>query len=293
MPQEPQPRNELVRTSGVGCRRLGRNLSTLAPLLIGAVAGAEVNRRATRDLGAAVVAGPGQSRTLTETLCKCVQVHVGVLGGTGPAGRGLAARLASVGIDVTIGSRSVDRAKEICDELTQRWPAYDLKLAAGDNAAAAGAEVVVVATPWDAAAATAKSVAELLAGKVVISMANALAKVGDEFQPLGAAPRVGGGQRAGDRARVARGRRVPPPAGQGTGRPRSSEWRATSSSAPTTRRPPRSPPSSSASSRACARSTPAASPMRRPIEAFAAVLLQLNVRYRTRAAVQLTGIDAT
>ena len=29
-----------------------------------------------------------------------------------------------------------------------------------------------------------------------------------------------------------------------------------------------------------------------PIEAFAAVLLQLNVRYKTRAAVKFTGIDA-
>lgn len=36
-------------------RRFGRNLSTLAPLLVGAVAGAEVNRRATRALGEAVV----------------------------------------------------------------------------------------------------------------------------------------------------------------------------------------------------------------------------------------------
>lgn len=35
--------------------RLGRNLSSLAPLLAGAVAGAEVNRRATRSLGEAVV----------------------------------------------------------------------------------------------------------------------------------------------------------------------------------------------------------------------------------------------
>lgn len=28
-----------------------------------------------------------------------------------------------------------------------------------------------------------------------------------------------------------------------------------------------------------------------PIEAFAAVLLQLNVRYKTRAAVKFTGLD--
>jgi hypothetical protein len=49
-------RNELIRV--VRRRivaRLGRNLSTLAPLLAGAAAGAEVNRRATRSLGEAVV----------------------------------------------------------------------------------------------------------------------------------------------------------------------------------------------------------------------------------------------
>lgn len=42
----------LVRRRLAG--RMGRNLSTLAPLLVGAVAGAEVNRRATRALGQAL-----------------------------------------------------------------------------------------------------------------------------------------------------------------------------------------------------------------------------------------------
>lgn len=37
-------------------RSLGRNLTSLAPLLIGAVAGAQLNRRATRALGEAVAA---------------------------------------------------------------------------------------------------------------------------------------------------------------------------------------------------------------------------------------------
>ena len=37
-------------------RRLGRNLSTMAPFLAGAVAGAELNRRETRSLGEAFVA---------------------------------------------------------------------------------------------------------------------------------------------------------------------------------------------------------------------------------------------
>ncbi len=49
-------RNEVVRLVRRRLMaRLGRNLSSLAPLLAGAVAGAEVNRRATRSLGDAVV----------------------------------------------------------------------------------------------------------------------------------------------------------------------------------------------------------------------------------------------
>lgn len=49
-------RNELVRlVRRRVVARMGRNLSTLAPLFIGAAAGAEVNRRATRALGEAVV----------------------------------------------------------------------------------------------------------------------------------------------------------------------------------------------------------------------------------------------
>src|ERR1700759_3790785 len=48
----------------------------------------------------------------------------------------------------------------------------------------AAAEVVIVAMAWDAAASTAVSVCDALEGKVVISMANALAKVGNEFEAL-------------------------------------------------------------------------------------------------------------
>lgn len=59
-----------------------------------------------------------------------------------------------------------------------------LSLRGGDNDDAASEPLVVVATPWDAAAATAESVAEHLRGKVVITMANALTKVGNELQPL-------------------------------------------------------------------------------------------------------------
>src|SRR5438874_6930313 len=111
-------------------------------------------------------------------------MRVGILGGTGPAGKALAARLASAGIDVVIGSRSRERGEEMCQELRDKWPERDLSLAGGENAEAAGADLVVVATPWDAAATTAASVGEHLADKVVISMANALTRLGEEFVPL-------------------------------------------------------------------------------------------------------------
>jgi len=109
-------------------------------------------------------------------------VKVGILGGTGPAGRALAARLADVGIDVVIGSRSAERGEEISAGLKEKWAGRDFaQVTGGDNEAAAEADIVIVATPWDSAATTAASVAAPLEGKVVISMANALARVGDEW----------------------------------------------------------------------------------------------------------------
>jgi NADPH-dependent F420 reductase len=111
-------------------------------------------------------------------------MEVGILGGTGPAGQALAARLASVGVDVVVGSRSVERATDACEGIAKKWPDLHLPLIPGTNEAAAAAELVVVATPWDAAAPTAASVGKPLAGKVVISMANALTKVGAELRPI-------------------------------------------------------------------------------------------------------------
>jgi hypothetical protein len=106
------------------------------------------------------------------------------LGGTGPAGQGLALRLASVGVTVTVGSRSKERAAEVCTKHCEQWPEHSLDIIPGDNAAAAAADLVVVATPWEAAAPTVSAVADQLRGKVVLSMANALTRVGNEFVPL-------------------------------------------------------------------------------------------------------------
>ncbi len=111
-------------------------------------------------------------------------MHVGILGGTGPAGRGVAVRLAESGAKVILGSREAERAIGIADELRARWPGLTLDIAGADNAGAASADVVIVATPWDSAIATIKPLRELLAGKVVVSMANALIKEGREMLAL-------------------------------------------------------------------------------------------------------------
>jgi NADPH-dependent F420 reductase len=109
---------------------------------------------------------------------------VGILGGTGPAGRGVAVRLADAGIRVTLGSRDAERAAKVVGDVAARWPDSDLALEGSDNAGAAAADLVIVATPWDSAIQTVRSLREPLAGKVVVSMANALVKEGREMLAL-------------------------------------------------------------------------------------------------------------
>lgn len=216
-------------------------------------------------------------------------MRIGILGATGPAGSGLAARLASVGFDVCVGSRSKYRAMEVSDELVARWPDRSLAVEAADNAGAADADVVVIATPWDAAAATASSVARQLEGKIVISMANALAKVGHEFQPL-VPPRgsvAASVQAAVPRSKVAAALHHVPAKELGhIDEPVLSDVLICSDH-----------PDATAVTSEIIGAIPDLRPLdagqlsnAAPIEAFAAVLLQLNVRYKTRVAVQFTGL---
>jgi NADPH-dependent F420 reductase len=111
-------------------------------------------------------------------------MQIGVLGGTGPAGRGVAVRLAAAGHQVVLGSRERDRAAQVVDELRERWGERVATLTPGANDDAAAAEVVVLATVWDAAVPTAHSLASQLDGKVVITIANGLEKHGREFRAV-------------------------------------------------------------------------------------------------------------
>ncbi|MER7914972.1 MULTISPECIES: NADPH-dependent F420 reductase [unclassified Streptomyces] len=93
---------------------------------------------------------------------------VGVLGGTGPQGKGLAYRLARAGQKVIIGSRSADRARAAADELGHG-------VEGADNAEAARrSDIVIVAVPWDGHGDTLKSLAADLAGKLVVDCVNPL-----------------------------------------------------------------------------------------------------------------------
>ena len=106
---------------------------------------------------------------------------VGIIGGAGPAGRGLAARLATAGYHVVLGSRTVERATEVASAVTHRGHG---SIVGGTNEEAANAHVVIVATPWDGAVETVRALRAALAGKTVISMVNALQKQGRELVPL-------------------------------------------------------------------------------------------------------------
>ncbi len=106
---------------------------------------------------------------------------VGILGGTGPAGRGVALRMASSGYDVVVGSRDAERAHGVATSMNVRG---DGSVRGDSNEIAAQCDVVVVATPFDSAVATVSALRASLAGKIVISMVNALSREAREMVPL-------------------------------------------------------------------------------------------------------------
>lgn len=218
-------------------------------------------------------------------------MRIGILGGTGPAGTSLGSRLASVGYHIVIGSRSLERAVAVVEAELVKFPELSNRLTAGDNAAASDCDIVVIATPWDSAAATVQENAQALQGKIVISMANALVRVAGEFQPLlpprgSVAAHV---QTAVPGCRVVAAFHHLPAKELGhLGSPIDSDVLICSDDASALEEvsdivshiPGCRPLDAGQLSNATA------------IEAFTAVLLQLNVRYKTRVAPKLTGIKA-
>ncbi|GAA3146187.1 NADPH-dependent F420 reductase [Planomonospora alba] len=95
-------------------------------------------------------------------------LSIGILGGTGDQGKGLARRFALAGHTVWIGSRSEERAREAAASIGGG-------ARGADNATvAAEADVVIVAVPWDGHKATLEALRAELTGKIVVDCVNPL-----------------------------------------------------------------------------------------------------------------------
>jgi NADPH-dependent F420 reductase len=92
--------------------------------------------------------------------------RIAILGGTGNVGRGLALRWANAGYDVSIGSRSSEKAALAAAQITSETGR--VLQHGGYREVAALAPVVVLAVPYAAQRATVEEVADLLADKILI-----------------------------------------------------------------------------------------------------------------------------
>lgn len=103
-------------------------------------------------------------------------MRIGILGGTGRMGRGLAKAWARAGHLVLLGSRDPDRAREIAAELAYQTrgqiQGVDMETAARQG------EVVVLALPYRACAEWLSRLREALRGKILVDITN----------PFGAVP---------------------------------------------------------------------------------------------------------
>lgn len=100
-------------------------------------------------------------------------MKIAIFGGTGDLGRGLAVNFAAAGHDIIVGSRSQERADQAAETLREALPEGNF-IPKENVAAAQEAEIAVVSIPWEGIESTIPPMAEALAGKVVVSVVNAL-----------------------------------------------------------------------------------------------------------------------
>lgn len=93
---------------------------------------------------------------------------IGVLGGTGEQGRGLATRFSHAGLQVIIGSRTAERATDVAGEIG------DSVRGMSNEDTARSSDIVIVAVPWDGHRELLESLSEHLSGKIVVDCVNPL-----------------------------------------------------------------------------------------------------------------------
>jgi NADPH-dependent F420 reductase len=94
---------------------------------------------------------------------------IGVIGGTGKEGSGLALRWAHAGYGVIIGSREAERAEAKAAELNEALGA-DVVRGMDNVAAAQAADLLVLTVPYQAHAAIVESIKEAAQGKILVDV---------------------------------------------------------------------------------------------------------------------------
>lgn len=93
---------------------------------------------------------------------------IAVIGGTGKEGKGLAYRWLKAGYEVTIGSRSAEKATAAAEELMQLTNGMGIARGASNLEAASAAKVIVLTVPYSAHAEILESIKAISHGHVLI-----------------------------------------------------------------------------------------------------------------------------
>ena len=93
-------------------------------------------------------------------------MKIGILGGTGRMGRGLAASYARRGHAICLGSRSADQARTVASGIEGEVRGGSLVDAARDS------DLLVLAVPFGAAEETVRTLADVLADTIVVDITN-------------------------------------------------------------------------------------------------------------------------
>ena len=130
-------------------------------------------------------------------------MRIALVGGTGPAGVGLAERFAAAGHQVLIGSRTAEKGAKIRDKVLEVVPDGEVE-ATSNQTAVSLADVVFITVPFDAYHMTVAGLSSHLQGKIVVAIANPI-RVADRRATVEASQ---AGSLAEDVAAMAPGARV-------------------------------------------------------------------------------------
>ncbi|MCX8071198.1 MAG: NADPH-dependent F420 reductase [Candidatus Binatia bacterium] len=101
--------------------------------------------------------------------------RIGLLGGTGPEGKGLALRFAAIGEEVRVGSRQKERAQEVAAKLQEKLRSHQLDgtITGGENGEVADwCEAAVLTFPYEGVETLLPPLQPALAGKIVMDTIN-------------------------------------------------------------------------------------------------------------------------